>query len=163
MRTSGDQYEAVISRVENVLDGKGVTVSEVKDFGASETTVNNNLGINSSLGTNENGVATEIFSIIDEETVRHSSNGDFTYNPKTGQVSRMKGGGHGQSNIDFLRANGMEYNILKEYDNGVRIGNVPKHKTPSKRVETGQAWFPESWSDEKIAEAGLFVSNLSLH
>ena len=46
----------------------------------------------------------------------------------------MKGGGHGQSNINFLEENGIEYNIVKEYDNGVRVGNVPKHKTPSKRA-----------------------------
>ena len=67
---------------------------------------------------------------IDDIALKHSSVGDFTYNPKTGQISRMKGGGHGQSNINFLEENGIEYNIVKEYDNGVRVGNVPKHKTP---------------------------------
>ena len=56
----------------------------------------------------------------------------------------MKGGGHGQYNINFLEENGIEYNIVKEYDNGVRVGNVPKHKTPSKRTGTGQAWFPKN-------------------
>ncbi|WP_201798251.1 EndoU domain-containing protein, partial [Lachnotalea glycerini] len=93
--------------------------------------------------------------------LKHSTKGDFTYNPKTGEVSRMKGGGHGQSNIDVLKENGIEYNVVKEYDNGVRVGNVPKHKTPSKRAGTGQAWFPENWSDNKIKEAGEFVANLS--
>ena len=73
---------------------------------------------------------------------------------------RMKGGGHGQSNINFLEENGIEYNIVKEYDNGVRVGNVPKHKTPSKRTGTGQAWFPKNWSDSKIKEAGNYVTNL---
>lgn len=72
----------------------------------------------------------------------------------------MKGGGHGQSNINFLEENGIEYNIVKEYDNGVRVGNVPKHKTPSKRAGTGQAWFPKNWSDSKIKEAGNFIANL---
>ena len=38
---------------------------------------------------------------IDDIALKHSSVGDFTYNPKTGQISRMKGGGHGQSNINF--------------------------------------------------------------
>ena len=33
--------------------------------------------------------------------INHSTKGDFTYNPKTGKVSRMKGGGHEQDNIDF--------------------------------------------------------------
>ncbi len=100
-------------------------------------------------------------SSVDDVGLKHSTVGDFTYNPKTGEVSRMKGGGHGQSNIDLLKENGIEYNVVKEYDNGVRVGNVPKHKTPSKRTGTGQAWFPENWSDNKIKEAGEFVANLS--
>ena len=61
---------------------------------------------------------------IDNTTMTHSSVGDFTYNPKTGAVSKMKGGGHGQANIEFLEANGLEYNIVKVYDNGVRIGVI---------------------------------------
>ena len=97
---------------------------------------------------------------IDDIALKHSSVGDFTYNPKTGQISRLKCGGHGQSNIKFLEENGIEYNIVKEYDNGVRVGNVPKHKTPSKRTGTGQAWFPENWSDSKIKEEGNYVTNL---
>lgn len=36
----------------------------------------------------------------------------------------MKGGGHGQSNLDFLQENGIEYNIVKEYNNGVRVGVI---------------------------------------
>jgi len=61
---------------------------------------------------------------IDNTAITHSSVGDFTYNPKTGAVSKMKGGGHGQANIEFLEANGLEYNIVKVYDNGVRIGVI---------------------------------------
>ncbi|WP_243122350.1 hypothetical protein [Clostridium septicum] len=49
--------------------------------------------------------------------MKHSSVGDFTYNPKTGKVSKMKGGGHGQVNIDFLDANGLEYEIVDTYPN----------------------------------------------
>ncbi|UEC21374.1 EndoU domain-containing protein [Clostridium septicum] len=92
--------------------------------------------------------------------ITHSTKGDFTYNPKTGKVSRMKGGGHGQDNIDFLIENNIEFNIEKTYSNGVRVGNVPKHKTPSKRIGTGQAWFPENWSNDKIKDAGEYVANL---
>ncbi|MCI8409940.1 MAG: EndoU domain-containing protein [Lachnospiraceae bacterium] len=97
---------------------------------------------------------------MDNKGLEHSVIGDFTYNPKTGQVSRMRGGGHGQANIDFLEEKGIEYNIVKEYSNGVRIGNVPKHKTPSKRTGTGQAWFPKNWSKAKIKEAANYVANL---
>ena len=71
---------------------------------------------------------------IDNTAITHSSVGDFTYNPKTGAVSKMKGGGHGQANIEFLEANGLEYNIVKVYDNGVRIGNIPDHKVKAKRL-----------------------------
>ncbi|RDU25280.1 cytosolic protein [Anaerosacchariphilus polymeriproducens] len=92
--------------------------------------------------------------------MRHSSVGDFTYNPKTGKVSRMKGGGHGQSNIDFLKENGIEYNIVKEYKNGVRVGNVPGHKVKVKRIGTNQSWFPKSWSEANIEKAGEYVGNL---
>jgi hypothetical protein len=100
-------------------------------------------------------------NFIDDVALKHSSIGDFTYNPKTGKVSRMKGGGHGQSNINFLENNGIDYNVVKKYDNGVRVGNIPKHKTPSKRIGTGQAWFPKNWTDKKIKNAGEFVANLT--
>jgi uncharacterized protein YebE (UPF0316 family) len=98
---------------------------------------------------------------IDDIALKHSSMGDFTYNPKTGEVSKMKGGGHGQSNINFLEKNQIEYNIEKTYNNGVRVGNVPSHKVKAKRTGTTQAWFPESWSEIDIAKAGEYVGNLS--
>ena len=84
---------------------------------------------------------------VDNTALKHSTVGDFTYDHKTGQVSRMKGGG-------------IDYNIINEYENGVRIRNVPKHKTPSKRTGTEQAWFPQNWSDSKIKDAGNFIANL---
>ena len=96
---------------------------------------------------------------IPEQSLKHANVGDFTVNPSTGKVSKMKGGGHGQSNIDFLRENGFELNIEKTYPNGVRIGNVPHHKTPSKRTGTGQAWFPENWTNKDIESAGQHIAN----
>lgn len=47
-----------------------------------------------------------------------------------------------------------------EYPNGVRVGNVTKHKEPLKRTGTNQSWFPKTWSENKIKEAGIFVANL---
>ena len=108
---------------------------------------------------NESGNKSGLKS-IDNTTITHSSVGDFTYNPKTGAVSKMKGGGHGQANIEFLEANGLEYNIVKVYDNGVRIGNIPDHKVKAKRTGTNQSWFPESWSESDIANAGAYIGNL---
>ena len=72
----------------------------------------------------------------------------------------MKGGGHGQANIDFLNGNGIEYNIVMEYPNGVRVGNVPSHKVKGKRTGTNQSWFPKSWSEADIVSAGEYVGNL---
>ncbi|URZ04235.1 EndoU domain-containing protein [Clostridium felsineum] len=93
------------------------------------------------------------------DALNHSSIGDFTYNPKTGKVSKMKGGGHGQANIDFLEKNGIEYNIEKEYSNGVRVGNVPDHKVKAKRSGMEQSWFPKTWSESDIQAAGESVAN----
>lgn len=98
---------------------------------------------------------------ISEQSLKHADVGDFTINPSTGKVSKMKGGGHGQSNIDYLKENGFEVNIEKTYPNGVRTGNVPHHKTPSKRTGTGQSWFPENWTSKDIESAGQHIASQS--
>ncbi|WP_345806976.1 T7SS effector LXG polymorphic toxin [Bacillus pumilus] len=94
---------------------------------------------------------------IPENSINHSNKGDFTTNPKTGDISKMKGGGHGQSNIKFLQENNIEYNINKVYENGVRIGNVPGHKVKAKRTGSNQSWFPENWTESDIAAAGAKI------
>lgn len=73
---------------------------------------------------------------------------------------RLINGGHGQVNIDYLETNGIPYNIVKEYPNGVRVGNIPNHKNKFKRTGIGQAWFPKNWSDTDIKNAGEYVVNL---
>lgn len=108
-------------------------------------------------GTNKNNTGT---SLVDDVALKHSSVGDFTYEPKTGQVSKMKGGGHGQANINFFEEHGIEYNIIQEYDNGVRVGNVPSHKTKAKRTGTNQAWFPKDWSEVDIVNVEKYVNDL---
>ncbi|EOV9529292.1 EndoU domain-containing protein [Bacillus cytotoxicus] len=95
---------------------------------------------------------------IPESSIKHSDIGDFTTNPKTGDISKMKGGGHGQSNIEFLEENNMDYEITKVYENGVRVGNVPEHKVKRKRTGSNQSWFPENWTDSDIAAAGAKVA-----
>ncbi|HHB2085974.1 TPA: hypothetical protein ACOQ5T_003367, partial [Bacillus cereus] len=59
-----------------------------------------------------------------ESSIKHSNVGDFTTHHKTGDISKMKGGGHGQSNIEFLEKNNVDYNINKVYENGVRVGVI---------------------------------------
>ncbi|MBO1005474.1 T7SS effector LXG polymorphic toxin [Pseudogracilibacillus auburnensis] len=97
---------------------------------------------------------------ISEKSIKHSDIGDFTINPKTGGISKMKGGGHGQSNIDFLEKNQIDYNINKIYENGVRVGNIPGHKVKAKRTGANQSWFPENWTESDIAAAGAWISEL---
>lgn len=75
-------------------------------------------------------------------------------------MSKVKGGGHGQDNIDFLETNNIDYNIEYTYPNGVRTGNIPDHKVKAKRTGNNQSWFPESWSDQDIKNAGEYIGNL---
>lgn len=101
---------------------------------------------------------------IPSDTLKHANEGDFTNpkNPKkirTGEI-KLKGGGHGQAGIELLNNKGIEYNIVKEYENGVRIGNVPNHKMKAKQAGTGQAWFPKGWNEKEIENAAKYVANL---
>ncbi|HBF5147635.1 TPA: EndoU domain-containing protein [Clostridioides difficile] len=101
---------------------------------------------------------------IPEFTLNHAIVGEFT-NPKNpkkikpGDI-RLKSGGHSEENIQLLKEKGIEYNIVKEYENGVRVGNVPTHKLAAKKSGTGQAWFPKNWGKEDIENAGNYVSNI---
>lgn len=92
----------------------------------------------------------------------HASKGEFTNpkNPKKQAVGKFKNGGHGQENIQLLEQYGIQYNIVKEYDNGVRIGNVPDHKEKIKQTGTKQSWFPATWKAADIHKAGEYVANL---
>lgn len=95
---------------------------------------------------------------ISIDVIEHASKGNFTVKPKTKKVTNMKGGGHGQENIDYLEQLKFDYKIVKEYKNGVRIGNVTKHKSLKKRTGTNQSWFPKTWGRNEILEAGKYVA-----
>lgn len=99
---------------------------------------------------------------IPPSTLKHSGVGDFTNpkNPKKEKIGNMRGGGHGQSNIELLKDHGIEYNIVEVLPNGVRLGNIPSHKEKPKKTGKGQSWFPESWNDQEINEAAVYVANL---
>lgn len=90
---------------------------------------------------------------ISTKTLEHSSKGEFTKNS-----NRLISGGHGQENIDFMNENNIDYNIVKEYSNGVRVGNVPNHRDKKKKSGIQQSWFPKKWNRRKIKEAGQVVS-----
>lgn len=66
----------------------------------------------------------------------------------------------GQIGMNQLDKYGIKYNITKTYPNGVRIGNVPSHRDKRKAEESGQAWFPKSWTNKDIRRAGEHVAGL---
>lgn len=106
------------------------------------------------LNTEGSGRSVSDFALV------HSNEGTFTYSPTTGKISKLKSGGHGQDGIDILIKQNINYNIVKTYSNGVRIGNIPSHKDPKKRTGTGQSWFPKTWTERDIRKAGEHVSGL---
>lgn len=89
----------------------------------------------------------------------HSNEGKYT-KPQRGQHIRLVSGGHGQTNTDQLKKYGIPYNIFKTYPNGVRVGNIPTHKSKTKRTGIGQAWFPKTWTPRDIKHAGEHVASL---
>lgn len=89
---------------------------------------------------------------ISEKALKHSSLGEYT------KTNRLKSGGHGQESLDYMNKNGIKYNITKTYTNGVRIGNVPNHEKPKKRVGNNQSWFPKEWDKQTIKKAGQSVA-----
>ncbi|WP_249024027.1 EndoU domain-containing protein, partial [Enterococcus quebecensis] len=141
------------------LTGQGTKPSKNPVLKGSKDGKNYTLDRDKSKGSSGYKKASGAKVEIPEQSLKHADVGDFTVNPSTGKVSKMKGGGHGQSNIDFLKENGFEVNIEKTYPNGVRTGNVSHHKTPSKRTGTGQSWFPENWTSKDIETAGQQIAS----
>ncbi len=90
----------------------------------------------------------------------HSFDGRYTRNPKTGKIQNIKSGGHGQSALDIMDKNGIKYNIVKTYPNGVRVGNIPSMKDKLKKTGSGMAWFPATWTVKDMVRAGEHVSAL---
>ncbi len=160
-------FEDILNFGENRLNFAGIgKVDDDVGKNISEELQNPNININKASNSGS-GVEINKFkniiidtNLFNENVLKHASEGEFTYSPKTKMVSKMKSGGHGQANIDFLEKNNIEYNILKVYDNGVRVGNVPGHKEKLKRTGIEQAWFPEHWTEEDIINAGKYVGTL---
>lgn len=90
---------------------------------------------------------------ISKKAIEHSSLGEFTKGDNK-HPPHLKSGGHGEENIRELKKRGIDYEITKEYPNGVRIGNVPTHKDKKKRTSNKQSWFPKDWTRDTIKQAG---------
>ena len=94
---------------------------------------------------------------ISNAALKHANVGTFIRTP---EGLRIKSGGHGQDNIEKLKKLGIEYNIVKTFSNGVRLGNIPTHRIRFKQKGTGQAWFPKEWTENDIRRAGEHVASL---
>lgn len=97
--------------------------------------------------------------IASQYSVVHSNEGTYV-GLSQGDTIRLKSGGHGQSGMNELSRYGIEYHVLKTYPNGVRVGNIPRHKNKKKASGMGQAWFPQGWTSRDIKHAGEHVANL---
>lgn len=111
------------------------------------------------LNTNGSANSASDFAVV------HSDEGAFTraqmkINGKKVQKLRLNNGGHGQNGMDLLQKYGIDFNIVKTYPNGVRVGNIPSHKNRQKRAGTNQSWFPETWTPSNIRQAGEHVASL---
>lgn len=99
-------------------------------------------------------------SKIHHKALIHSWEGNYTKNPKTGKFQKLINGGHGQAAIDFMKKEGLDFEITKTLKNGVRVGNVTDHKNKTKRQGNNQSWFPKSWTPKDVVKAAEHVSQL---
>lgn len=78
------------------------------------------------LNTKGSGRSVSDFALV------HSDEGKYTKPSRKGDKLRLVSGGHGQTGMDQLDKYGIKYNVEKTYSNGVRVGNIPNHKTQTR-------------------------------
>lgn len=107
--------------------------------------------------------------IVSDYALVHSEEGDFKWrNPRDVRKNgpgtntiRLANGGHGDKGMRLLEKYHIEYQVVKTYPNGVRVGWVPDHANSKKRHDQqGQSWFPKSWTAKDIRRAGEHVAGL---
>ena len=81
---------------------------------------------------------------IPKEHMKHIVTGSFD------EDGQLKSGCHGQKGFKMLQSQGVLSNV-QILSNGVRIANVRGHPDKSKSKHQGQVFFPENWSENKIA------------
>ncbi len=114
------------------------------------------------MGTGESGnyYTSGGSDVVHHPALIHSIDGEYTHDVKTGRPRRLRAGGHGQASMEIMEKNGIEYNVVKTYGNGVSVGNVPAHKFKRKRTGTAQVWFPKSWTTQDIVKAGEHIVSM---
>jgi hypothetical protein len=96
---------------------------------------------------------------VKQSVVNHSVIGTYKQSSKPYPNGRMVSGGHTQTAMAECTLKGIDYEVTGTFSNGVRIGNVPSSDIKIKRTESGQAWFPENWDEDKVRTAGTYVAN----
>ncbi len=115
------------------------------------------------MGTSKSGRylnTTGAHGSVSDFTLVHSNEGKYTKPSRKDDRLRLVSGGHGQTGMNQLDKYGIKYNVVKTYSNGVRVGNIPDHKSRLKKSGIGQAWFPKSWTAKDIRRAGEHVAGL---
>ena len=112
------------------------------------------------MGTGESGIyyTSDGSDYVHHGSMIHSAEGEYTHDVQTGRPKRLKNGGHMQAAMDLMKQHGIEFNVVRQYWNGVRVGDVPNHKNRMKRTGTMQTWFPRSWTTRDIVKEGDHVS-----
>lgn len=59
----------------------------------------------------------------------------------------------------FVKKTKMKYEITIEYNNGVRVGNIPESKQRTARSGNNHTWFPKSWTSQDIEDAANYVAS----
>ena len=96
--------------------------------------------------------------LVSKNEMIHSSRGIFTYFNR--KPIKMLKGGHGERNVKYLKKHKLNYAINNVDTNGVRHGQIYCHARYKERKPNGHVWFPKTWSDITIANAGKHVASL---
>lgn len=105
------------------------------------------------MGSGRSGIyyTTKGSSFFHHEEMIHIMEGE--YDPDLGIARTHIDGGHTQDSIDFMKKNNIDFQIVKTYPNGVRIGNILDSEDPDMQSGSNHSWFPESWNQETIINA----------
>lgn len=95
---------------------------------------------------------------ISKKCLKHANIGSFKYSGPKPII--QKNGGHGEDNINYLKSKKIDYEVIIEYNNGVRKGNISIHKVGKQKNKGEHAWFPKNWTAKTIKAAGQYVMSL---
>ena len=95
----------------------------------------------------------EVENLVEKEREEHIIKGEFS------SKDRLKNGGHGEENIEYMKAMSIPYEINIEYNNGVRVGNILDSTQSKFKSGNKHTWFPKEWTREKIIRATNVVAS----